>query len=414
MGKWGTVGLISLLLFTACGGGATGAVKPTATPSPTAVASQTPLATPSNAPCTTSTPAGSPPLMAVLEAKRPTSRGGSVPPLDAHDTLAIAGLDAIARAHSTFQPRATPYIGNAATLLAPYEAYVVKGAVYFTDGFGEVWRMGADGKQVVVAKFLIGLVQQELSFAVSADGCRFAATVLTIPPEGPPPSGIPFPTLNGTWRLQTMSATAGGPSQVLHTWTSSSYPGAQSSTAFSNIVLVGWDSIGPIVVVGSSLGTQSGTYVDNPGFYGGTVAHLADDGMVTSPVTLPGCSAIQVSPAGDITCYATSTGQNISLSVIRSTGGTEVAPMGVPSPTDVAAGPAGLIALSGQWRGPTGAIGVLPANFHPEGWVDSSAIFGRLGDAFNGNGDAAIVHLAGSRATLDDLRFAGDFVGMLS
>jgi hypothetical protein len=350
--------------------------------------------------------------MAVLEANRPTSRGGSGPLLDAHGTLAIAGLDGIARARSTFQPRVAPYVGNAVALLSPHEAYVVNGAAYFADGFGTVWRMDLNQTPVVVAKFPIRLVQQELSFAVSADGCRFAASVLTLPRVGP---GAPFPTLIGTWKLQTMSATAGGPTQVLHTWTSSDHPDAQTSTTFKNIVLMGWDSIGPLVVVGSRLGVQNFPVLNNPGFYAGTVAHMADDGTVASPVTLPGCQAIQVSPVGDITCYTNGTGQDIiSLSVIRSTGGTEVGPIDAPYSTDVAFGPGGLIALSRQWRGPTGAGGALPVNFHPEGWINSSAIFGRLGNASNGNGDAAIVHLAGSQASLDDLRFAGDFVGMLA
>ncbi len=88
--------------------------------------------------------------------------------------------------------------------------------------------------------------------------------------------------------------------------------------------------------------------------------------------------------------------------------------MNLAWPTDFAVGPGGLVALSRQWRGPSGAGSVLPANFHPEGWISSSAIFGRLGDAYNGNGDAAIAHIAGSRWTLEDLRFAGDFIGMLT
>src|ERR1700674_4433746 len=112
------IGVAVLLLMVACGGGPSGAVKPTATPSPTAVASETPSPTPSIGPCATSIPAGSRPLMVVLEAKRPSSRGGILPPVGAHDTVVVAGLDAIARARATFQPRAAPYIGNAAALLS--------------------------------------------------------------------------------------------------------------------------------------------------------------------------------------------------------------------------------------------------------------------------------------------------------
>jgi hypothetical protein len=350
--------------------------------------------------------------MVVLESKRSGTHAGTTPPLTIHDTVAIAGLNAVARAKASFQPRIPPYIGNAATLLAPHEAYVVRGVVYYIDGFGTVWSMGADGQQRTVARFPIGVTQQEVSFAVSPDGCQFAAAVLSIPPKGPPLSGDPFPTLNGTWKLETMSSAAGGGAQVLHTWTGTTYPGGQGG--FDNLTVVGWDSSGPIVVVGAPLGTQATSFIENPDFFGGTLAHLDAQGMPSAPITTNACTAIQVSVRADITCVSPSTdGQSVVISVLSSSGAVEVAPITVAGVPDVAVGPNGMFAATGQWRNGN-ASGTLPANFQPEGWIDSVTIFGRLADANGGSGDAALAHLGGGRATIEDLRFVGDYAGVLA
>lgn len=350
--------------------------------------------------------------MVVLEAKVAGTHAGTAPPLTIHDTVVIAGLNAVALAKAGFQPRIQPYIGNAAPLLAPHEAYVVKGVVYYIDGFGTVWSVGVDGKQVQVAKFPIGVTQQEVSFAVSPDGCQFAAAVLTIPPKGPPAAGAPFPTLNGTWTLETMESAAGGTAQVLHTWTSTNYPGSQG--AFDNLTLDGWDSTGPIVVIGAPLGTQAASYIDNPDFFGGTLAHLDAQGMPGDPIATNGCSPLQVSAGADITCVTPSSdGQSVSISVASSSGAVEVQPFTISGIPDVAVGPNGMIAATGQWRSGS-ATGTLPANFQPEGWIDSMTLFGRIGDPSKGSGDAALAHLSSGHVTIEDLRFVGDYVGVLS
>jgi hypothetical protein len=410
--------LIIAALIVGCGGG--GSTTSKASPSPTiSAAGSTPTAraggnpTPIAGLCAEQL-TGSAPLIAVLEAKGSSTTGNGVSFFDSHDTLAIAGLDAVARARSTFAPRALPYIGNAATVLSPNEAYVVHGTAYFIDGFGTVFSMGADGVQRTAARFPIGLDQQEVSFAVSPDGCQFVASVLTIPPKGPAPAGGGFPTLNGTWKLQTMKARVGGQTQLLHSWTSTSAPDSQGSS-FKNLVLVGWDSSGPLVVVGSALGTQNMPYVViNPDFINGTIAHLAADGTPGALVPLPGCSGIQVSSTGAITCYTQSAdGQSATVSVVDSTGAVQVRGFPVTGQTEIAVGPDKLVALTGQFRGPN-LVGTLPANFHPEGWVDVNTIFGRLSDPSTGIADAALAHLSGSQVTIEDLKFKGDFVSALS
>ncbi len=351
--------------------------------------------------------------MAVLERKGATSPAQTdiVRAFSAHNTLAIAGLNAVARAKASFQPRAIPYVGNAATVLPPNEAYVVHGLVYYIDGLGQVWTMGADGKQVAVARFPIGSPQQWASFAVSPDGCQVAAAILTLPAKGPPQNGGPFPTLVGPWKLETLIASKGGAARSLHTWTSSDYPGANGG--FQNLTVVGWDSAGPLVVVGADLGTQNIAEVANMYFTGGAVTHLQADGTPGAAIQLPaGCMPQQITADGDITCSIPSADQQ-SIEVVSSSGQVLVQPFNVAAPTLVAVGPGGLIAVGGGWRN-GGASGVLPANFGPEGWIDDHTLFGRVGTMAGGFNHAALVHLSGSKATLEDLGFVGDYVGMLS
>ena len=130
--------------------------SPGASPStmPSPVASQPPSPTPSTAT-----------LYAVLE-----SSGQYLP----NSTVAIAGLDGYARAKAHFTPRSTPYIPDAAVVLAP-EAHVVAGVVYFVDGHGVVRTLDRTGRVRLVATFPLTQKQQEISFAVSPDGKRLAS-----------------------------------------------------------------------------------------------------------------------------------------------------------------------------------------------------------------------------------------------
>jgi len=399
-----------LVAITACGSSSTVShPSPTVSASAPASGSGSPTASPtSTAPCAAGVASGLPPLMAVLERKAAPGGHSLTPPFWSHDTLAIAGLNAVARAHATFQPRAFPYIGNAATLLSPREAYVLGGLVYYIDGLGTVWTLDPSGKQSAVAHFTIGLSQQEVSFAVSPDGCHLVATVLTIPPKGP---ANPFPSLNGTWKLDVMAADANGASRTIKSWTSTVYPG--QSGGFQNVVLAGWDAQGPLVVVGSPLGTQNGDLVDNYEFFSGSVAHMGDDGTPGAAVPMPsGCTPLRMTPAGDITCAAPSA-NGATLAVVSSTGQVEVPAFTVAGYLDAAAGPGGAIAVTGQWRkGST--VGTLPANFQPQGWIGADTIFGRLATPGEPAGNAALAHLTGSGATIENLGFQGDYVGMLS
>ena len=444
-------GLIGLVFISACSF-APSAVS--STPSSRSAANATPaspspspLATPSipatlaipwpastSSPCALALPAGSPPLMVVLEANGSNTSawmpGGA---RTSHDTVVIADINAVGRARAQFQPRYSPGGMSAAGLaLSPHEAYVVRGMVYFIDGYGTVFRMGVDGKQAVVTKFPITINPpgsnaggQEVSFAVSPDGCQLAGTVLTVPA-----AGMTIPPTGGTWTLQTMRATAGSAAEVLHTWTSTAYP--NSPGTFENLVVAGWDSTGPVIVVGSDpvpqntayQGTRAESqppvrYVQNADFFGGAVAHLGGDGTYGAPAGTAVCSVAQVSSMGDITCYQPGTGETFHLSVIQSTGDTELAPTEVPDHTFIAVGTSGRVELAylsgqaGQWQDPDGQHGALPPNFYPEGSVNAQTIFGR-GACWSACAGAALVRIGGSQPVLEDLGFQGDFVGMLT
>jgi hypothetical protein len=362
--------------------------------------------------------------------------------------IVIAGLDGIGRARTVFTGTVTEF-----EFPAPHPAYVVKGTVYFIDGFGTVFSMGVDGKQTVVTRFPIqDPGQRAVSFAVSPDGCQFAATLLA--------QGFPGP--DRPWVLQTMKAAAGGSAELLHTWTSPNPPSSTSPDGFKNLVLVGWDSLGPVAVAGSSTLQYANSfdtlnYVANPDFLVGEVVHLAGDGTAGAAAAPSTCKAAQVSPGGDITCFEASSKDAWNLSVLRSTGGAVVGGVRIPvgiahSPmggipckvsfhpgatfgpctgAHIATGPNGLVAAtwagsevvdpnvsaaapgstSGLWRGPDGGSGTLPAFFHPEGWIDAHTIFGQHTYGFF---DAALVRVGGAQSTLEDLQFVGNFVGALS
>jgi hypothetical protein len=375
-----------------------------------------------------------------------------VGPLGRTDQIVIAGLDAVERARVVFRPG-----GLLSAEIAPHLAYVVKGTVYFMDGEGTVSSMGVDGRQTVVTKFPIQFADQAASFSVSPDGCQLAASVLT-------------PARNGTpWTLQTMKASAGGPAQRLHTWTSNpaNPPNSKSPGAFRNLVLVGWDSLGPIAIAGSDVGYSSPTaasdalwpradytawdFVANLDFIGGQVVHLAGDGTAGAAAAPPTCNAAQVSPGGDITCFQAGSKDAWTLSVLHSVGGTVVGAMSIPvgmvhsgagglpcwagfhfnqyqtqcPGTYVALGPNGLVAATwavsastgvpaktkGLWQGPDGSGGSLPAFFYPEKWIDAHTIFGQH---TTGLYDAALVRIGGAQPSLEDLQFTGNLVGMLS
>ncbi len=207
-------------------------------------------------------------LYAVLELPPPLSAPG------ANYTVAIAGLDGYARAKAHFSPPPGAYVPDAAVTKMP-PAYVAAGALYFIDGAGVVRKLQASGANQQVATFPLAATQQVVSFAVSPDGAKIIASVLTLPAIGPLPSpnsgGAPWPPLIGPWKLAIELADSGGPTQTLHQWSSDAGPG--SPGGFDNIIIASWDAGGPIAVVGSNVATQNAAF-NGQQFFGGHFARI--------------------------------------------------------------------------------------------------------------------------------------------
>ena len=385
--------------------------------SKTAVTS--PTAKPSTA--TTPTPAARH-LFAVLEARhcRAPEPGSCENPLHAaHDTAAIAGPDGFAVAKTTFSPRTIPVVGNAATVL-DLEGQVAAGGLYFIDGTGVVRRLDPGGAVKTVATFAITSPQESASFAVSPDGTRLIAAVLTYPnhQDSSDPSQ-PFGTFTGPWRLELEAADAGGSTSTIRKWESATTQYPNSATGFTNFVLAGWDEQGPIVLAHATTGTQN-AWLDQQHWFVGNLARLHADGTVGPVIGPADCLPYWRPVAGRLVCTGTP-GDNQSgtpVSVV-SLDGSVVWSGNAPAlgPSQLTGGfalsPDGTrLAMDGQVVTLTsGAALHLPANFTPEGWLSADTIIGLI-PGTHAAGTLGIVHTQDPQH-VEDWGFSGGFVGTL-
>jgi hypothetical protein len=332
-----------------------------------------------------------------------------------HDTAVLARPDLTTQARTAFQPRSSDlYVGNAAPVPPPYDAYLIGGKLFFVDGAGSVHSLGPTGELALLARFPIAAAQQEVSFAVSPDGSRVWGTRLTLPSKGPPAPQSSFPSLTGPLTLQLLIGTPDGPPAVIREWQKDdpSAPGG-----FQNIVLVGWDSRGPIALIGSALGTQN-SWLAGQRIFTGHLSHLDAQGQPADAITADDCLPYSIS-ASTVICYSrepTMTGSRFK--VLKTTGEAIWAWTAAPrGPSAIA----GEFALSpdGRWMAMTGglvgrdnSLRGLPPNFHPQGWLDSGTLFGRLDTAGRGVGNAVVLRLADPQHPID-LQFQGDLVDVL-
>ncbi|MDQ6710226.1 MAG: hypothetical protein M3Z11_06675, partial [Candidatus Dormibacteraeota bacterium] len=184
---------LGLLLLAACGPPGTATQG---SPTPSTAASGRASATPGEV------------QFVVLEARGPHSQMGAEPGgADAHDRVAIVGLDGVARAKADFTPRALPVVGNAAPLLQP-EARVSGGRVFYADGAGIVRELTRSGVKPV-ATFPLK-AQQEISFGVSPDGAHLEASRYSYPPLNPNSTDMSNMFLSSTYRYELLAASNGG------------------------------------------------------------------------------------------------------------------------------------------------------------------------------------------------------------
>lgn len=386
-------------------------------------ASKTPVTSPTPKPSggTTPTPVARQ-LFAVLEARhcqRPEPSTCEHPGQPLHDTAAIAGLDGFAVAKTTFAPRTIPVIGNAATVL-DLEGQVAAGGLYFMDGKGVVRRLDPAGAVKTVATFAITSPQQSASFAVSPDGTRLIAAVLTYPnhQDSSDPSQ-PFGTFTGPWRLELEAADAGGSTSTITKWESGTTQYPNTAAGFTNIVLASWDGQGPIVLAHATAGTQN-AWLDQQRWFTGNLARLRADGTIGPVIGPADCLPYWRPVAGRFACTRTP-GDNQSgtpVSVV-SLDGSVVWSGNAPAlgPSQLTGGfalsPDGTrLAMDGQVVTLTsGATVHLPANFTPEGWLTAETIIGLIPGAHPA-GTLGIVHTQDPQR-VEDWGFSGTFVGTL-
>ena len=383
--------VLSLAVLTGCGA-AQLSTPPSAKP---AASTQSPSPTPS------ATAVVAPDLVAVLEDHNPQD------PRD-NDQVVIVGPDGYARARASFTPRPNgePAVCDAATWLMP-EAYVADGAVYFVDAGGLVRRLQPDGNVTTVASFPLDPHHQVFSFVVSPDGQEIMATIFSIPP--PVPNGAPgCGTPSNAWVLDTYHDTVGSaPVRVNHVEGAPAYPG--SSGGFQDVLLVGWDSGGPVATVGADYAFQDTVY---PGeiVSGGQLSRLDRSGNVVGTLGGAGCSPFGAPVAGSVICTK-ETSNDLSVRRLdgavlwtgtRTPGDYPVLGSLSPDGTELATEHQ-LVQLNSSASRP------LPPAFDPVNWIDSSTILGRSG---NPTAPLAVVKTS-DLGTVTQWGFQATFVGRL-
>jgi hypothetical protein len=323
------------------------------------------------------------PLFAVLE--------GASPPNAQADTVAIVGLDGYARAKATFQPRKAPYVPMAATM-PQSEAQVGTAGVYYIDGNGVVRLLKQSGASAVVATFPVTPEQHEVWYAVSRDGSRVLAGVLTLPAVAPPPPGTDWPpSVVGNWKFELDSASAGRTNTVLRH--------EESATPPEPIFPVAWTEAGPVAMVGAPIATQNS-------WRGGPLYTINDAGQPVTRIGGGDCTSAHVLPSGIVPCVTGATGQAVS---IRDSSGHIIWEPSVEGFTALQLNmtPDASAITDGHHVATHTKTFVVPDGFQAQGWLDAQTIVGR-----QGNGFLAYIRID-SPATVHNLGFKGDFVGAL-
>ena len=314
------------------------------------------------------------------------------------DTVAIVGIDGVARARATLTPRGVPQIGNAAPVLYPV-AVAAAGAVWWIDGGGVVRRLAVgDAAPRQVAVFAQSSAQQTLSFAVSPDGSQLEAARLTFSPfQRSTDPNNPFGTGGVPQRLDVMTSPAGGSTTLLR---------STGSPGYQVLAVVGWSSAGPLAVLDGPVGAQAP--VPRPWY--GHAAHLDASGSPGSVLGGGSCRSVVAAADDAVVCLS----DDFQTVTLRDTGGSQrfQATLAAPVQGTVALSPsADRICTGHQVVGASAAATVsLPEAFSCQGWLDASTVVGVLGAS--PTGEMAVVHLA-SPGTAVDLGFRGEFDGVV-
>jgi hypothetical protein len=316
-------------------------------------------------------------LVAVLE-----RRGGASTP----NLVAIVGLDGRARARAGFTGRAVPGAGALTAVLQP-EARVVGGTVYYADGLGVVRRLTSrGGDPPTVATFPITSDQQVVAVAVSPDGRRLMATVLTVQP----------------WHVDVEVAPAGGPTVTVR---SIDVAATEPGTAPRLPQLTGWDATGPVALPD---GLAAQAQDDAGGLWQGHPAHLDGHGLAGPPLGGPTCGASFEEADGTLLCNdaegSTTTLRRPDGVVIHRFAHTGGGPRLSPDGDRLAYSLGGGRSAVQSWDGTTVP---LAGGFTPSGWLAGDLLIGNTGRE-----ELAYVDLSAPGRAVD-MGFGGAFVGVV-
>jgi hypothetical protein len=386
--------------------------SPVTTPAGSPTSGQTASGGAHSSPGSAATPKTSATLLfAVLEAKGTANAW-------TYNTIAIVGLDGVARAKTTFTPMPTPDLGCIGAVLSP-SAHVAAGKVYFADGNGVIRSLGIDGKVATVATFPLTSSQQMLSFAVNPDGSRLLGTVLTTPKNAYPCTGSPAA---GAYAFDMYAASNGGASTLMYhlSWTQPQ----------NVLALTGWDAASPVGTYptvwasqGGGPGSTLGVYVRVDPATGKPGSQIADpskcqiwdttgsgafvclgDSVVKNGGTPQQTVDAPVSVRrvdGSELWHFTASGQNSPFGLLLAPDGQHV--MFCCNDLDLADAHERLVARDGKQVD-------LAKGFGASGWLDSTTMVGWVGSGSAGPAPMAYVAL-NSPGVVVSMGFTGLFVG---
>jgi hypothetical protein len=234
--------------------------------------------------------ASSTPSRALLAVVRGASSGGPA-------AVTIVASSGVVMASAAFELPARARLGPDADLPPP-PVRVAAGSVFYADAHGVVRRLDRDGRVATVTTFPITSAQQELSFAVSPDGRRLLASILSAPPvHDPPPRSLndPFFVAGGRWSLEILTAAVGGSP-------TSTFKRDLGTTEPRPTIVAGWDRAGPLATLETLLETQQPPL--SMRFTGSALVHLAPDGSHLDQVGGSGCSPLDELSDGTVLCLA--------------------------------------------------------------------------------------------------------------
>ncbi|HEY2706164.1 MAG TPA: hypothetical protein VGL20_20980 [Candidatus Dormibacteraeota bacterium] len=267
------------------------------------------------------------------------------------DRIAITGRGGRLEAEATFRPPPPP---------SRPEPQVAAGAVHFLDAAGMVRRLSPAGGPAQAVATLPQPGAGAVDFAVSPDGGRVMASVLT-----------PAAARGRAGRVDLLLSVAGGAAALLRR-----LPVPAGATTALRVA--GWDVAGPVVVPDAPITPPPGT--DGGGLWRGHPAHADLRGAVGPRLGDAACALSRVQPDDGLLCVGTD-GAGGSVAAVYSEGQLLHRFAGVGAAPLLAPGGERVASTSGVGRGAVegvdGRTEVLAAAAGaPVAWLDAATVVG--------------------------------------